>query len=265
MHDNKLSLSHLRVSTFEKWPYEQALEWMFVTKVQVQENPSHICVAVGEHNPAVITLGRHSDENQIICKNSQMPIYRIERGGLATIHGPGQLIFYPVLNLNYWGIGAKKLVCLLEETFVQTVPIYAVSDAFVIPVKTGIQKIIANANIPNDSELRQNDMLLENNLYESMRQESLLHHSPKGPGLYINNKKVAFIGLRIEDGISQHGLSFNISNDLKLFKAIIPCGDKDAVITSLQNEGLRLKNKREFIQAFVKYFGEKLNESIKST
>ena len=62
----------------------------------------------------VFTLGRKGDERNILDRT--VPVYRVERGGDATYHGPGQLVAYPIIDLNERGIGVKEFVKLLEDT-----------------------------------------------------------------------------------------------------------------------------------------------------
>jgi lipoyl(octanoyl) transferase len=57
--------------------------------------------------------------------------------------------------------------------------------------------------------------------------------SEKGRGVWVNNSKIAFVGVRIENGISSHGISLNVSNDLELFNTITPCGIQQLSLTSL--------------------------------
>ena len=62
----------------------------------------------------VFTLGRKGNERNILDRT--VPVYRVERGGDATYHGPGQLVAYPIIDLNERGIGVKEFVKLLEDT-----------------------------------------------------------------------------------------------------------------------------------------------------
>jgi len=65
-----------------------------------------------EH-PHVFTLGRKGDERNILDRS--IPVYRVERGGDATYHGPGQLVAYPIIDLNKRGLGVKEFVNVLED------------------------------------------------------------------------------------------------------------------------------------------------------
>ena len=88
------------------------------------------------------------------------------------------------------------------------------------------------------------------NVLKEMNIDSRL--STEGIGVWIKNAKVGFIGVRIEHGITSHGLCLNISNDLSIFNSIIPCGINGLEITSLeksQNKKIDIKN---VINLFIK-------------
>ena len=75
-----------------------------------------------EHKP-VVTIGRFGDENNILLSEEEMKrrgieIWRIERGGDVTFHGPGQLVGYPIINLREFKLGVKSYVYLIEETLI---------------------------------------------------------------------------------------------------------------------------------------------------
>ncbi len=83
-----------------------------------------------EHNP-VVTLGKHAKENNLLISevelNRQGVISRrIERGGDVTFHGHGQLVVYPIIDLEYHKIGVKKYVDILEEAVIQTISLYGI-------------------------------------------------------------------------------------------------------------------------------------------
>jgi len=75
-------------------------------------------------------------------------------------------------------------------------------------------------------------------------------------GIWVNERKIAAIGIRVKKWIAYHGFSINVSNDLNKYKEIIPCGIKDKGVTSLQNIGIKNYNnidkiiKKEFLNIF---------------
>ncbi len=77
-----------------------------------------------EHNP-VITLGRHAKPENILFREEELALrgiemHRIERGGDVTYHGPGQLVAYPILNLEAHKMGVRDYVEMLEEAVIRT-------------------------------------------------------------------------------------------------------------------------------------------------
>ncbi|MBI1306818.1 MAG: lipoyl(octanoyl) transferase LipB [Bacteroidetes bacterium] len=83
-----------------------------------------------EHEP-VYTLGKSADANNLLVnpvflKNIGAEVFQIERGGDITFHGPGQLVGYPILNLNDRKMGIRTYVDLLEESLIQTLLTYGI-------------------------------------------------------------------------------------------------------------------------------------------
>lgn len=83
-----------------------------------------------EHEP-VITLGRRAKESNLLVsesglKSRNIDIYRIERGGDVTYHGPGQVVMYPLIDLNLHHLGVKDYVRLLEESVIRILEEYGI-------------------------------------------------------------------------------------------------------------------------------------------
>ena len=151
-------------------------------------------VLLVEH-PAVITLGARQSANKLMVSREELTknhidVVDIRRGGGTTAHNPGQLVFYPILNLQQLGLGISEYIRELEE------------------IST--------------------ELLEQLNVYSTRR---------KGfPGLWVNTKKIASIGVRVSKFITYHGMAINIQNDLSIFDFIIPCGLDDIKMTSILKE-----------------------------
>ncbi|MDE6512069.1 MAG: lipoyl(octanoyl) transferase LipB, partial [Muribaculaceae bacterium] len=83
------------------------------------------CILMVEH-PAVITLGRHAKKANVLFNEAELAsrgigLFHIERGGDVTYHGPGQLVAYPLLDLEYHHLGVKDYVDMLEEAVILTI------------------------------------------------------------------------------------------------------------------------------------------------
>lgn len=169
---------------------------------------------LGLEHPPVVTLGRRgSVEVDLTSKfdSSNFELYKVERGGQATLHSPGQLVIYPLITLRKYGLGVRQYVAHLERATMETLFDYGVK-----------------------SEKRCDE-----------------------PGLYTNDGKIAFFGIRIQDGRTQHGLAINLHNDLELFNAINSCGRSREQFDSLSHQGYEVKSE-EFFQRWCNNFKQGL-------
>ncbi len=83
--------------------------------------------------------------------------------------------------------------------------------------------------------------LLQGSVLELLQQHGVAGHTlPKAPGVYVDNSKIAALGLRVRHGRSFHGLSLNVEMDLEPFSRINPCGYPDLQVTQLHNIGIKL-------------------------
>ena len=145
------------------------------------------CIFITEHE-ALYSAGKSFETKDFVLP-PRYPVYFPKRGGRVTVHAPGQLVIYPVINLRKRSLNVSSYVQTLENWIISA---------------------------------------LENIGVASSR-------SDKGVGIWIGEFKVGFIGVRIEHGVSTHGLCLNISNDLSMFNSIIPCGINGVQIASLES------------------------------
>jgi lipoic acid synthetase len=162
--------------------------------VQRRLNEIGDMVLIVEHKP-VITLGARQNDNKLLVEREKLvaqdiDVVEIRRGGGATAHNPGQIVFYPVLNLRELRLGVSEYIRTLEQI--------------------GIE-------------------LLKQLGVESGRRKGF-------PGLWVNDKKIASIGVRVSRQITYHGMAINIRNDLSIFDYIVPCGLENVKMTSVLNE-----------------------------
>lgn len=95
--------------------------------VQPYENIVIFC-----QHPHVYTLGRSGRENNMLLSEEQLEkigatLFHIDRGGDITYHGPGQLVCYPILNLEDFGLGLKEYIHLLEEAVIKVCASYGIA------------------------------------------------------------------------------------------------------------------------------------------
>ncbi len=161
-----------------------------------QESVAHgadECIFITEHE-ALYSAGKSFELRDFIM-NPKYPVYFPKRGGRVTVHSPGQLVIYPVINLKKRNLNVHEYVELLESW---------------------IMKSLNELNINS-------------------------HLSEKGVGVWVDDCKIGFIGIRIEHGITTHGLCLNVSNDLAMFNAIVPCGINGVKITSIEKLNKNIK------------------------
>jgi len=173
-------------------------------------------VLIVEH-PPVITLGARQSANKLLTNRDDLAkkhidIVDIRRGGGTTAHNPGQLIFYPILNLQEYGLGISEYIRELESIGAE---------------------------------------LLEQSGVHAERKKGL-------PGLWVGEKKIASIGVRVSKFITYHGMAININNDLSIFEFITPCGLDGVEMTSvLKQTGKHFsmrQAKERLSQLLIKHF-----------
>lgn len=102
-------------------PYSIALELQHQLVKQVENNPETMTILGVEH-PAVITLGKRAIPEEEIkidlssLEDLNIQCYKVDRGGHATLHSPGQLVIYPVFNLSEYGLSVRDYLCALQKS-----------------------------------------------------------------------------------------------------------------------------------------------------
>jgi lipoyl(octanoyl) transferase len=153
-----------------------------------------------EH-PHVYTLGKSGDEKNLLIKKEdlhtiQASYYAINRGGDITYHGPGQLVVYPVIDLENFFTDIHQYMRLLEEAVIQTLAEFNIS--------AGRIKGLTGVWIDFENEL--------------------------------TARKICALGVKTSRWVTMHGLAFNVNTDLNYFNHIVPCGIDDKAVTSLEKE-----------------------------
>ena len=191
-----------------------------------------------EH-PHVYTLGRSGSDNNLLVNNIQLQakeasFYRIDRGGDITYHGPGQIVGYPLLDLEEFGLTLKAYIHSIEEMILLSLLEYGI-EAGRLEGATGVW-----------IDGQEGDTLL-----------SQSYGSKEGYGGQA--RKICAIGVKASRYITMHGFAFNINTDLDYFNYINPCGYTDKGVTSLAKE---LGEEQDFEKAklivkknFEKVFG----------
>lgn len=129
----------VRLPGLTPYPRAHALQLELLRARQEGRVPDTLLLL--EHEP-VITLGRHADPGGVLAAPEALAaagigLHRVERGGEATYHGPGQVVGYPVLELRARGLGVRRYVEGLEEAMVRAAAAFAV-DARRLEGRPGI-------------------------------------------------------------------------------------------------------------------------------
>ena len=154
-----------------------------------------------EH-PPLYTAGTSAKRDDLLDPD-RFPVYDSKRGGQYTYHGPGQRVVYVMLDLNKRGRDIRQFVKSLETWVIET---------------------LATFNVKG--EIREGRV-------------GVWVERPEKPAPItggVAEDKIAAIGIRVARGVTMHGFALNVDTDLSFYDRIVPCGIKDAGVTSLSNE-----------------------------
>ncbi len=212
------------------WDYqEELMNEVIKQKIEYQNNPSYLTnnyLLFVEH-PHVFTLGKSGSEDNLLANIIQLQTKNAEfihtnRGGDITYHGPGQIVGYPILNLDYFAKGIREYIYKLEESIIYCLEHYGISGHR-LEGATGVWL------------------------------------DPTVPG---NARKICAMGVRVSRGVSMHGFALNVNTDLSYFGLINPCGFTDKKVTSIQTELGKDVNMEEVKQVLRKAMAEVFNMNL---
>ncbi|HBP44993.1 MAG TPA: lipoyl(octanoyl) transferase [Flavobacteriales bacterium] len=149
----------------------------------------------------VLTLGKSGHEEHVVASPERLSdlgvaYYPINRGGDITYHGPGQLVCYPILDLEQFFTDIGKYMRCLEEAIIKTCSEYGLEAKRI----EGLTGVWVDTN--------------------------------KG----AEARKIAALGVKCSRWVTMHGFAFNLNTDLDFFDLIVPCGIGDRGVTSLARE-----------------------------
>jgi lipoyl(octanoyl) transferase len=191
----------------DTWDYQEIIFQKLVDKKKLSiaagnmnGEPESGTLIFVEH-PHVYTLGRNGSENNLLLDYIQLQakdasFYRIDRGGDITYHGPGQLVGYPIFDLEIIGISLKEYIHRLEESVVLTLSEFGIKGGR-LEGATGVWL---------------------------------------DPDIQGKSRKICAIGVRASRYVTMHGFAFNVNTNLDYFNHINPCGFTDKGVTSLGKE-----------------------------
>ncbi|ALI99185.1 lipoyl(octanoyl) transferase LipB [Rufibacter tibetensis] len=191
----------------QAWDYqEQLLKGVVDIKTQNRSLPDSEKLSTPNYlllcqHPHVYTLGKSGHESHLLLDEQGLAeknatFYKINRGGDITYHGPGQMVAYPILDLENFFTDIHQYLRLLEEAVIQVLAEYGVQAGRI----SGLTGVWLD--------------------FEEQR----------------NPRKICAMGVKCSRWVTMHGLALNVNTDLAYFGNIVPCGISDKAVTSLEQE-----------------------------
>jgi lipoyl(octanoyl) transferase len=183
------------------WDQQEALLEKVVQDRVLKGAPSEENYFLLVEHPPVYTLGKSGDPNNLLISSEFLEkigasLYQINRGGDITYHGPGQIVGYPILDLENYHLGIREFIWKMEEAIIQTIAELGIKGNR----KEGATGVWLDINNP------------------------------------LLTRKICAIGVRVSHFVTMHGFALNVNTDLQYFRYINPCGFSSSAVTSLQQE-----------------------------
>ncbi len=189
------------------WDYQESLFNETIARKIANRNLPEDQQTQTEHHllfvehPHVYTLGKSGDASHLLINENELAenqatYYKINRGGDITYHGPGQIVGYPILDLDHFFTDIHQYLRLLEETIILTLEEYG--------IRAGRSKGETGVWLDADNAFKA--------------------------------RKICAFGVRCSRWVTMHGWGFNVNADLGYFRNIVACGIQDKGVTSLNKE-----------------------------
>lgn len=205
--DKTVHFRHLGLIDYQQaWNYQEIL---FAETVRLkvenrkqgragENTPNYLLFCQHPHVYTLGKSGRHEhlllNEDELVARQARF--YRINRGGDITYHGPGQIVGYPILDMDHFFTDIHRYLRLLEEAVIRTL----------------------------------NDYGLVAGRIDGLTGVWLDHEEQKNP------RKICALGVKASRWVTMHGFALNVNTDLQYFDHIVPCGIPDKAVTSMAQE-----------------------------
>lgn len=190
----------------EVWDLQEALfKGVVDIKLYNREHADDIQKMINQlifvEHPHVYTLGKSGTQNNLLIneqflKSIDATFYKINRGGDITYHGPGQIVGYPIFDLEDMDLKVKSYIHQLEEAIIQTIGEYGIIGERL----DGATGVWIDTQVPGKA------------------------------------RKICAIGVKASRYVSMHGFALNVNTNLSYFNHINPCGFVDKGVTSMEKE-----------------------------
>lgn len=227
-----------------------------------------------EH-PPVYTLGKSGHAENLLVGREMLErlgaqFYHIDRGGDITFHGPGQLVVYPILDLERLGIGLRAYIEALEECVIRVAAHYGlrtgrIAGASGVWLGAGTDYGAAPAAATaTEAAATTTEGAATATEDAATAKEDAAEGAARCIGTAADGptRKLCAIGVRSSRYITMHGFALNVSTDLRWFERINPCGFRDRGATSLERETGRTIAMEEVKALVAKSLSEILNVEI---
>ncbi len=183
------------------WDYQEEILAEVQADKKTKGDPTELNRFLLVEHPHVYTLGKSGDEHNLLIhgdflKKIEATFYKINRGGDITYHGPGQLVGYPIIDLEYYKIGVREYIEKMEDAIIATLAHYGLTGGR----KEGATGVWLDADVPAKA------------------------------------RKICAIGVRVSRYVTMHGFALNVNTDMRYFNYINPCGFITYGVTSLERE-----------------------------
>lgn len=234
--ENKVIFKDLGTINYqEAWDYQKNL-FQQVLELKKYNETLPLCEQTLNYNyllfcehPHVYTLGKSGSEGNLLINKDALEkqgvqFFKSDRGGDITYHGPGQIVGYPIFNLEAFSLGVKQYIFQMEEAIISTLADYGIHGSR-LDGATGVWL------------------------------------DPDNPA---RARKICAIGVKASRYVSMHGFAFNVHTNLDYYNSINPCGFVDKGVTSMQKElGKQIdfnEVKSNLLKSFERVFNFKLED-----
>ncbi len=190
------------------WDYQESLLKENVRRKSLvySQEPAEELLTTQHHllfveHPPVYTLGKSGDINNVLINEEArtakgIEFFRTNRGGDITFHGPGQIVGYPIIDLEKYYTDIGKYLRNIEEVIILTLKDYDINAG----------RSAGETGVWIDADIKGKE------------------------------RKICAIGVRTSRWITMHGFALNVNTDLNYFNFIVPCGISNKKVTSLEKE-----------------------------
>lgn len=184
----------LAVEWLGRRPYGEVLEMQRALAAERIAGGRPDTLLLVEHDP-VVTLGRSTKREHLLLSEKALAdrgveLFDIERGGDVTFHGPGQLVGYPIFDLQQHKQDLHWYLRQIEQVLIEALATYGITGSRV----------------------------------------------DKYTGVWVDDRKIASIGVHARSWVTWHGFALNVTTDLSYFDVMVPCGIPQVTMTSIEKE-----------------------------